>query len=213
MALEELVRDAKQQVAARYSRPLGQVVERRRGQVFVVVEGAPPATGTRLLASRPEKDAPGEPERLIATLEVQRAKGGFIECKEVERTSRRHAEKGDRVRLRRKPPRVLLAPCIALVDVPDVVPQVIGEWLRNAMLGRNDLELAADAELERQAEAAYWSGNVREFLAGMQAGVDEVLYPSLLQTPGKLVLNLESTTPLNANAPHTSTLLPCVTTP
>jgi hypothetical protein len=189
-ALEALVRDAVQQVGARYSRPIGHVVERRRGQVFVVVEGAPPSPGTRLRASRPLKNSPGDQERLIAYLEVQRVSGGFIECKEVERTSRRHAEKGDRVRVQRKPPRVLLAPCIAQVDVPPVVHQVIGEWLRTAMLGRADLELAEDADLERAAEAAFWSGRVLEFLSELQA-TDEVLYPVLLQTPGKLLLNLE----------------------
>lgn len=200
-ALEALVRDAVHQIGARYSRPIGHVVERRKGRVFVVVEGAPPSPGTRLHASRPLKDSPRDRERLIAYLEVERVSGGFIECKEVERTSRRHAEQGDRVRLQRDPPRVLLAPCIAQVDVPLVVPQVIGEWLRTAMLGRVDLSLVDDATLERAAEAAFWSGNVAEFLGAMRHA-DEVLYPVLLQTPGKLLLNLEYFSVARQRATH-----------
>ena len=189
-ALETLVGEAIQQMRARYARPIGHVVERRRGRVFVVVEGAPPQPGARLLAWHPLDDLPGDHEQLVATLEVDNAKGSFLECKEIERTGRKHAEKGDRVRLQREPPRVLLAPCIAQVAVPSVVPQVIGEWLREAVLGQADVDMVDDAERERAAEAAFWAGSVPAFLSNVE-GVDEVLYPVLLQTPGKLLLNLE----------------------
>ncbi len=189
-ALEALVRDAIQSMHTRYARPIGHVAERRRGRVYVVVDGTLPKKGDRLLAFRPLEDLPGDRERQIATLQVESVKGGLVECKEVERTSRKHAEKGDRVRLQRQAPRVLLAPCVAQVAVPSVVPQVIGEWLREALLGRSDLQVVEEVELERAAEAAFWSGSVSGFLSGM-TDVDEVLYPVLLQTPGKLVLNLE----------------------
>ncbi|MFQ5599796.1 MAG: hypothetical protein ACE5G2_04490 [Candidatus Krumholzibacteriia bacterium] len=189
-ALDLLVQQAVHLVGDRYSRPLGRVVERRRGRVFVSLRGEQPKKGVRYLAMRPIEDAAPGRERLITKLQVQRITAGLVECKESDRAGKAHAEPGDVVRPITNPPRVLLAPCLALVDLAPVIPQVVGEKLRTAMLGRMDLELAGDLETERSAEAAYWSGNVVGFLRA-QKKLDFVLYPVLLQTSGKLLLNLE----------------------
>ncbi|UCE02066.1 MAG: hypothetical protein JSW67_12505 [Candidatus Latescibacterota bacterium] len=189
-SLDSLIADAVRLVGERYSQPIGRVVERRRGRVFVVVHGEPPRSGVRLLGMRPIPGAPPGRERLIAKLQVQRTTQGLVECKEVERSGREHVEKDDIVRVQGNPQRLLLAPCVALVDLAPVVTQVIGEKLRAAILGRMDVELVGERELEARAERAYWSGSVQEFL-GRLDGVDEVLFPVLLQTAGRVLLNLE----------------------
>jgi hypothetical protein len=189
-SLDSLIADAVRLVGERYSQPIGRVVERRRGRVFVVVHGEQPRSGVRLLGMRPIPGAPPGRERLIAKLQVQRTTRGLVECKEVERSGREHVERDDIVRVQGNPQRLLLAPCVALVDLAPVVTQVIGEKLRAAIVGRMDVEVVDARELEARAERAYWSGSVQKFLGGLD-GVDEVLFPVLLQTTGRVLLNLE----------------------
>lgn len=189
-AIGRLVASAAQSVGERYSRPVGHVVERRRTRVYVAVQGELPKPGAQLVVYRPIENAPAGAERRIALLQVERVSGGLVECTQAERYDRERAEKNDIVRWRRDPPKLLLAPCLSLVDLVPVVPQVIGEQLRTAIVGRTDLVLVDDMDREQRAEAAYMSGNLPAFLRG-ESGVDEVLFPVLLQTPGKLLLNLE----------------------
>jgi hypothetical protein len=186
-ALDVLVQRAAEQVQQRYARPLGNVAQRRRSRVFVLVRQAPPAPGTMLEAVRPQEGGPG---RVVARLEVVQSEAGLTECRELERSGRLHADPGDFVRLPLGTLRLLLAPCIPLVDLAPQIPEVVGEKLRVALIADPRVRLLDALEAERRAEAAYLSDTVAEFMARLQA-VDELLVPVLLQTPGKLLLNLE----------------------
>lgn len=185
--LNELAQRAVAQIDARLSKPLGRVVERRRSRVYVVVSGTPPAKGTRLLVRRPVTASVEQP---IGTLQVMRVTEGLVECRELQRAGRAHAEANDLVRLEGVTPRLLLAPCLTHVDLVPVIPQVIGEQIRNQLLGRNTIVLVDSLDLERRAEAAYWSGRAGQFLEE-EHELDLVLFPVLLLATDKLVLNLE----------------------
>jgi len=187
-ALDQLVQQAVQQVQERYTRPLGRVAERRREQVFVLLRQLPPAAGTVLEVVRPA--GAGQPERIVGRLEVLSSDAGVTECREQERTGRAHAEAGDQVRRPVGTMRLLLAPCIPLLELAPEVPDVIGERLRAALASSNAVRLIDSPDNERRAEAAYLASAAGDFVS-RQANVDEVLYPVLMQTPGKLVLNLE----------------------
>jgi len=187
-ALDLLVLQAVEQIRQRYQRPLGNVSERRRDRVFVLLRQAPPSAGTRLEVSH--LDASSGKERVVARLEVLSTEAGLTECRQVERIGRAHPQPGDVVRAPLGSVRLLVAPCIALADVPQEIPEVIGERIRIALLSGAFAQIADDAGAERRAEAAYFGGAVGEF-AARQRDIDEVLFPVLLVTPGKLVLNLE----------------------
>lgn len=187
-ALDQLVLQAVEQIRQRYQRPLGTVAERRRDRVFVLLRQAPPAAGTRLEVVRSEAAAGSE--RIVARLEVLSTEAGLTECRQIERVARAQSEPGDIVRTPLGSVRLLVAPCIALADLPPEIPEVIGERIRVALLSSAFARVADDVQAERRAEAAYFSGAVGEF-AARQRDVDEVLFPVLLVTPGKLVLNLE----------------------
>jgi hypothetical protein len=197
-AIDLLVQQAAEQVEKRFTRALGNVAERRRERVFVVLNEAAPPPGAQVEAMRlpkaPPKGAPpaASPPKpqLIATLEVVGTQSGTTECREIERTGRAHTEAGDFVRLPLGSTRILVAPCVPLVDLAPEIPEVVGEKLRAALLARPNLQVADELEAERRAEAAYLAGTVAEFLSKQQQ-IDEVLYPVLLQTPNKLILNLE----------------------
>jgi len=186
-ALDQLVLQAVEQIRQRYQRPLGSIAERRRDRVFVLLRQAPPRAGARLEVVRSDAAAG---ERIVARLEVLSTEAGLTECRQVERIGRAQSEPGDVVRAPLGSVRLLVAPCIALADVPPEIPEVIGERIRVALLSNAFARVADDAQAERRAEAAYFSGAVGEFTA-RQRDVDEVLFPVLLTTPGKLVLNLE----------------------
>lgn len=186
--IELLVQQASQVVEDRYARPLGHVAERRRDRVLVVPLRVPPSPGTILEALRPAEG--DRPERVVARLEVIQSEAGFIECRERDRIRRAHAEPGDDVRRPVGSTRLLLAPCVSLVDVAPEIPQVIGEKLRAAMLRSTLLAVVDSPEAERRAEAAYLSSAAGDF-ASRQTNVDEIVFPVLLQTTGKMVLNLE----------------------
>jgi hypothetical protein len=185
--LEDLARLGVQQVERRILQPIGRVAERRRSRVYVLAHGAPPPQGTRLRAMRP--NAYGH-EELICTLEVQTTSGGLVECRELERTGRAHATANDIVRADRPPLRVLLAPCLTHVDLAPVIPQVVGELLRVGLLRRPEIVLTDSLDLERRAEAAYWSGMAGDFLRA-QTHLELVIFPVLLLGEDKLILNLE----------------------
>ena len=186
-ALDRLVQDGVAQVEARFAQPLGRVAERRRDRVVVILRQIPPPPGTVLEVVR----APGQPgERVVARLEVLQTESGLTECREQERAGRTHAEPGDTVRRPVGATRLLLAPCIALAPLAPEIPQVIGEKLRETLLHSTLFVLQDDPPTERRAETAYLSSSAAEFV-GRLTNVDEVLFPVLVQTPGKLVLNLE----------------------
>lgn len=187
-ALDQLVQQGVQQVQERYTRPLGRVAERRRDRVFVLLRQLPPAPGTVLEVVRPA--GAGQPDRTIGRLEVLSSDAGVTECREQERTGRAHAEAGDQVRRPVGTTRLLLAPCIPLLELAPEVPDVIGERLRAALATSSAVRLIDSPDNERRAEAAYLASAAGDFVS-RQANVDEVLYPVLMQTPGKLVLNLE----------------------
>lgn len=187
-ALDQLVQQAVQQVQERYTRPLGRVAERRRDRVFVLLRQMPPPPGTVLEVVHPA--AGGQPERVVGRLEVLSSDAGVTECREQERTGRLRAEAGDQVRRPVGTIRLLLAPCIPLLEVAAEIPDVIGERLRAALATSSIVRLADTPENERRAEAAYLASAAGDFVS-RQANLDEVLYPVLMQTPGKLVLNLE----------------------
>src|SRR5262249_25693023 len=107
-----------------------------------------------------------------------------------ERTGRAHPEANDIVRRPLGTTRLLLAPCIPLLDVSPEIPDVIGERLRAAVASSNAVRLVDNPESEHRAEAAYLASTAGDF-AAHQANVDEVLFPVLLQASNKLVLNLE----------------------
>lgn len=188
-ALDQLVDQAFDQIQGRYLRPLGSVAERRRDRVFVLLRQTPPAAGTLLDVVRP---APEEPagERVVARLEVLQTEAGITECRQRERVRRAQAERGDEVRMPAGSRRLLLAPCISLVDLASAIPEVIGEKLRGRLLTSPAMRLVDDTALARRAEAAYLS-SAKSDLMERQHDVDDILYPVLLQTPEKLILNLE----------------------
>jgi hypothetical protein len=186
-ALDQLVQQAVEQIRLRYQRPLGSVAERRRDRVFVLLRQAPPAAGARLEVVRSETNGG---ERVVARLEVLSTEAGLTECRQVERIARAQSQPGDIVRIPLGSTRLLIAPCIALADVPQEIPDVVGERIRVALLSATFARVKDDGEAERRAEAAYFAGTVGEF-AARQRDADEVLFPVLLATPGKLVLNLE----------------------
>jgi len=187
-ALDQLVLQGVEQVRQRYQRPLGTVAERQRDRVFVLLRQAPPAAGARLEVVRNEVATGGE--RVVARLEVLNTQAGLTECRQIERIARAQSEPGDHVRIPLGSVRLLVAPCIALAEMPTEIPEVIGERIRVALLSSSFARVADDGQAERRAEAAYFSGAVGEF-AARQRDVDEVLFPVLLITPGKFVLNLE----------------------
>jgi hypothetical protein len=186
--IELLVQQATQVIEDRYARPLGHVAERRRDRVLVVPLRVPPSPGTVLEALRPAEG--DRPEHVVSRLEVIQSEAGFIECRERDRVGRAHTEPGDAVRRPVGSTRLLLAPCVSLVDVAPEIPQVIGEKLRAALLRSTLLAVVDSPEAERRAEAAYLSSAAAEFTA-RQTNVDEIVFPVLLQTTGKMVLNLE----------------------
>jgi hypothetical protein len=187
-ALEQLVHEATAEVEARYSRPLGRVAERRRERVIVILKQMPPPPGTVLEVVRGPAGQPGE--RIVARLEVLQTDSGLTECQEQERAGRTHAEPGDTVRLPVGAIRLVLAPCVSLAPLAPEIPQILGERLREALLHSGLFVLLDDAPTERRAEAAYLASAAAEFVSRL-TNVDEVLFPVLVQTPGKLVLNLE----------------------
>jgi len=186
--LEQLVQSAAESTRDRYALPLGRVGERRRDRVFTILRQLPPPPGTILEVVRPGKAK--HPEHVVARIEVLHTEAGLTECREQERIGRAHAEAGDLVRRPLGATRVLLAPCVALLDIASEIPEVLGERLRGELRASNVLDVVDDPELERRAQAAYSAGIAAGFVA-RQANVDEVLFPVLLQTPGKMVLNLE----------------------
>ncbi len=188
-ALDRLAADAVALIAQRYSRPLGRVVDRQRRRVFVSIDGDAPPLGATLAVLRRTGDAFAA-EQLIAHLQVTLVGPGIVECSELERTGRAHAERDDVVRLRAEPARVLLAPCATLIEMPAAIPQILGEKLRTALRTRLDLELVDDAQRQAQALQAYTAKTVPDFLQG-QGDLDEVLFPVLLRTSEKLVLHVE----------------------
>jgi len=188
--LERLVSDATGLISARYTRPLGRVVDRQRGRVFVAIDGEPPGLGAYLSVTRPFADTTRADERPIAELQVSQVSPGMVECRETSRSGREHAEKDDIVRAHGEPVRILLAPCTTLMDLPPAVPEIVGEKMRGALRARPELQLAGDGERERAAIAAYTSRTMTAFLQE-QEDLDEVLFPVLLRTPDKLVLNVE----------------------
>jgi len=187
-ALDQLVQQAVQLVQERYTRALGRVAERRRDRVFVLLRQLPPPAGTILEVVR-EPASGGEP-RVVARIEVLSTEAGITECVERERVGRAHAEDGDTVRRPLGAARILLAPCIPLLELAPEISEVIGERVRAGLATSNAVRLVDSPDAERRAEAAYWASAAGEF-AARQSTVDEVLFPVLLQTPGKLVLNLE----------------------
>ena len=187
-ALDQIVQQAVAQVQERYSRSLGSVAERRRDRVFVLLRQLPPPAGTMLEVVR--EGANGGTPRVVARIEVLNTEAGVTECAERERVGRAHAEDGDTVRRPLGSARVLLAPCVPLLEIAPEIPEVIGERIRSGLATSTALRLVDSPETERRAEAAYWASAAGEF-AARQSTVDEVLYPVLMQTPGKLVLNLE----------------------
>jgi hypothetical protein len=187
-ALDQLVQQAIEQVQERYTRPLGRVAERRRDRVFVLLHQLPPPAGTVLEVVRAAQT--GGVARVVARIEVLSSEAGVTECVERERVGRAHAEDGDLVRRPLGATRILLAPCIALLELPPEIPEVIGERVHAGLATSSAVRLVDSPDAERRAEAAYWASAAGEF-ASRQSTVDDVLYPVLLQTPGKLVLNLE----------------------
>jgi hypothetical protein len=188
--LEELVHRLAQQIVARYERPWGRVVERRRSRVYVVPQGTMPQRGDQVLVMRPVPDMDPPRERLIGKLKIQGIEDTLVECKEVERTGKEHAEAGDIVREENAAIRVILAPCVSAVELAPVIPQVVGESLRLQLQGRPTLRLDEDLQIEKEVEAAYWSGTMPEFLA-RQENHDVVLVPILLRSQERLILNVE----------------------
>ena len=186
--IDRLVEQAARAVEERYSRPLGHVAERRRDRVLVVPLRVPPPPGTLLEVVRAASGK--QPERVVARLEVLQSEAGIVECRERDRVGRAHAERDDTVRYPVGSVRLLLAPCVSLVDVAPEIPQVIGERLRAALLRSTLLAVVDSPDAERRAEAAYLSAAAAEFVA-RQTNVHEVLYPVLLQTAGKMMLNVE----------------------
>lgn len=186
--LEQLVQQASESVQERYTRPLGRVAERRRDRVFVILRQLPPPPGTLLEVVRGAQGQ--QPERVVARLEILHSETGLTECREQERFGRAHAEAGDVVRRPLGSTRLLLSPCVSLVELAPEIPDVIGEKLRVELQHSNAIALVDDPDAEHRAEAAYLSSSASEFVARAN-NVDEVLYPVLLQTPSKMVLNLE----------------------
>lgn len=189
--LDRLADQTLQNVMDRIERPLGHVIDRRRSRVFVAIAGEPPAPGTQLVAMRPVQASQPQPEELIAHLQVVRASPGVLECRESERTGRRHTEEGDIVRLQAEPKRILLTPCIPLFQLPTSIPQILAEKLRDGLRGHVLVQLVVDPLREARAAEAYRDGTLPSFLQE-QPDLDEVFVPVLLLTPEKLVLNLES---------------------
>lgn len=187
-ALERLVGEATQLLLGRYTRPLGRVVDRQRGRVFVAIDGEPPALGVFLSVTRAAADSADE--QPIAQLQVDQVSPGMVECRETSRSGREHAEKGDIVRAHGEPVRILMAPCATLVELPPAVPEIVGEKLRAALRARAVLQLASDGAREGAAMSAYAARTMTSFLQD-QEDLDEVLIPVLLRTPDKLVLNVE----------------------
>ena len=188
--LEELVQRVAQQVIERFERPWGQVVERRGGRVYVVPQGTTVELVDQFLVMRPVPGMHPPRERMICRLKVQRVDATIIECKEVDRTGKEHAEEGDVVRAENGLTRALLAPCISEVDLAPVIPQVIAESLRMQLHGRPTLLIDEDLQVEKEVEAAYWSGGMRDFLM-RQSSYDVVLVPILLRSQERLILNVE----------------------
>ena len=187
-ALDLLAQQAAELVKERADRPIGRVTRRRRASVSVLLTQTAPAPGTRLEVVRRTKAAPAG--QTVAALEVVSRDAGVAECREVERSGWAHAEAGDQVRLARGAVRLLVAPCVSIVDLPAEVADVIGETLRGILRAGSGLRIVDDLDAERRAEAAYLSAAVGDFLS-QQEQVDEVLYPVLLRTESKLILNLE----------------------
>lgn len=185
---EQLQAQAADQVQERYARPLGRVAERRREQVLVLLRQLPPSPGTVLEAVRPAQAR--QAERIVARLEVLSTEAGITECRVRERVGRMQVEPGDLVRRPVGTVRLLVAPCVSLVEVAPEIPEVLGERLRTALLASTLVRVLDDPEAERRAEGAYLAGATGDFVT-RQTSADEVLYPVLMQTPGKLVLNLE----------------------
>lgn len=188
--LDRLVREATGLLSARYTRPLGHVVERQRGRIFVAIDGDPPELGDVLAVTRPVADSLRGDEIPIAQLQVSQVSPGMVECREINRSGKERVQRNDSVRAHGEPIRVLLAPCTALLDLPAVLPEVVGEKLRAALRRRRELQLAGGAERESLAVAAYASRLITPFLQA-QEDLDEVLFPVLLRTPEKIVLNVE----------------------
>jgi len=188
--LEQLVQRVAQQVVARYERPWGRVVERRRNRVYIVPQGTVPEKGDHFLVMRSVPGMEPARERLICKLKVQRVADTLIECKEVDRTGKEHAEEGDVVREENSTVHALLSPCISAIDLAPVIPQVVGEYLRLQLQNRPTLSIQEDLELEKEVKAAYWSGTMADFLA-RQSMYDVVLVPMLLRSQERLILNVE----------------------
>jgi len=188
--LEELVHRVAQQVIARFEKPWGRVVERRRSRIYVVPQARTAERGDQFLVMRLVPGTSPPRERLICKLKVQRVAETLIECKETERTGTEHAEEGDIVREENESIRALLAPCISAVDLAPVIPQVVGESLRLQLYGRPTLLMDEDLALEKEVEAAYWSGSMPEFLE-RQSIYDVVLVPILMRSEHRLILNVE----------------------
>jgi hypothetical protein len=149
-----------------------------------------PQRGDQVLVMRPVPDMDPPRERLIGKLKIQGIEDTLVECKEVERTGKEHAEAGDIVREENAAIRVILAPCVSAVELAPVIPQVVGESLRLQLQGRPTLRLDEDLQIEKEVEAAYWSGTMPEFLA-RQENHDVVLVPILLRSQERLILNVE----------------------
>ncbi len=189
-SLDALVQQAAATIQRRYTRALGRVVDRQRGRIFVAIEGEPPELGALLAVLRPIPGAKQGESRPIAQLQVSQVSPAMVECREISRAGRERTEKADIVRAHGEPVRVLLAPCATLVDLPAVIPEVVGEKLRSLLRSSPDLQLAGDPARERAAGVAYASHSIAAFLRE-QEDLDEVLFPVLLRTPEKLVLQIE----------------------
>lgn len=188
--LETLVKRVARQVIARYEKPWGRVVERRRSRVYIVPQGTPPERGQTFLVLRAVPGMNPSRERLICKIKVQRVAETLVECRESDRTGNDHAEAGDIVREEKPSTRALLAPCVSAIDLAPVIPEVVGETLRLQLQGRPTLRLLDDLDIERQVEAAYWSGTMAPFLEQLD-DVDVVLVPILLRSEERLILNVE----------------------
>ncbi len=188
--LDTLVQQGAASIQMRYTRALGRVVDRQRGRIFVAIDGEPPELGAILAVLRPIPGATRGESRPIAQLQVSQVSSAMVECREISHAGRERTENADIVRVHGEPVRVLLAPCATLVDLPAVVPEVVGEKLRSLLRSSAELQLAGDPARETAAGAAYASRSIAAFLHD-QEDLDEVLFPVLLRTPEKLVLNIE----------------------
>jgi hypothetical protein len=185
---DQLVQQASASVQERYQRSLGRVAERQRDRVFLTLRQLPPPPGTVLEVVRAAQGK--QAERVVARLEVLHTEAGLTECREQARTGRSHAEAGDTVRRPVGTLRLLLAPCVSLVDLAPEITDVLGEKLRAELQHTTVADLVDDPATERRAQAAYVSNAASEFVS-QQTNLDEVLFPVLLQTSGKMLLNLE----------------------